>query len=213
MLDDRNNSPPVVPPDEWLNTATHTLGIVLALAGTVWMMINASSRTPGIAISCLAFCVSAILVFVFSTLSHAFSDPAKRTLMRAWDQGTIYLMISGTYTPFAWYFGGALKWPLLAFLWILAGYGLWSKVVARRRVNAVAVTTYILLGWLPAAALVMKVPPGCLLGMGAGGVLYSVGVIFLMNDHRAKYMHAVWHLVVIAAASCHYIIIMKYVVT
>ena len=151
------------------------------------------------------------MVFVFSTLSHSFSDPHKRTRMRAWDQGTIYLMISGTYTPFVWQFGGIIRTPLMIFLWFLALYGLWQKVVVRRRVNTMVVTTYLLLGWVPVIPLASQVPWGCLAGMALGGVIYSVGVYFLMFDHVGRFFHSVWHLAVIAAAVCHYLVIMHYV--
>ncbi len=166
----------------------------------------------GLVFCCIAYCLSVVLVFTFSTLSHSFSDPTLRTQMRAWDQGTIYLMISGTYTPFVWQYGGTLRTPLLIFLWVLAFYGLWQKVIVKRRVNTMVVTTYLLLGWVPPSLFSPQVPWGCFAGMALGGVIYSVGVFFLMFDHLGKFFHSVWHLAVIAAAVCHYLVILQYVV-
>lgn len=100
----------------------------------------------------------------------------------------------------------------MIFIWGLALYGLWQKVVVRRRVNTMVVTTYLLLGWVPAFPLAPQVPWGCLGGMALGGVIYSSGVYFLMFDHVARFFHSVWHLTVIAAAVCHYLVIVKYVV-
>ncbi len=65
--------------------------------------------------------------------------------------------------------------------------------------------------WLPALFLVGRVPGPVLIWMATGGVLYTVGVAVLINDHRIRYLHAVWHLLVMAAASCHYWAIYCYV--
>ncbi len=134
-----------------------------------------------------------------------------RNRMRAWDQGTIYGMIAGTYTPFVTAYGGALTVPLLIFLWVAAGVGFYSKVIAKHRVNSLATITYLLLGWLPAIPLSMAVPTGCLVMMALGGLSYSLGVIFLKYDNRVRYFHSVWHLMVIAAACVHYVGICQFV--
>lgn len=212
MHDNRLNLPPDIADDEWANTSSHLLGIVVAVVGTVWMLALLRDKPWGLTLSCLTYCASAILVFVFSTLSHACTEPGRRTRMRAWDQGSIYLMISGTYTPFVWQYGGSLRWALLVFLWGLALYGLWAKVVAKHRVNTVAFTTYLLLGWVPAIPLAPQVPLSCFGGMALGGLVYSLGVIFLKYDHMRRFFHAIWHMAVILAAACHYLVIVKYVV-
>lgn len=212
MHDDQLNAPPEPTVEEWANATTHGIGTAIALAGLVWMITMLEGKPLGMMLSCLVYCASVILVFVFSTLSHSFSDPHLRTRMRAWDQGTIYMMISGTYTPFVWQYGGWAQIPLMIFLWGVALFGLWQKVVVRRRVNAMVVTTYLLLGWVPTIPLLPQVPWGCLGGMALGGVIYSVGVYFLMFDHVGRFFHSVWHLAVIAAAVCHYLVIVQYVV-
>jgi len=212
MHDDKLNAPPEPTDEEWANAITHGIGIAIAIAGMVWMIIMLKGQPLGLIVSCVVYCSSVVLVFVFSTLSHMFNDPYVRTRMRAWDQGTIYMMISGTYTPFVWQYGGALRTPLLIFLWVLAFYGLWQKVVIKRQVNSMVVTTYLLLGWVPTIPLFPQVPWGCLGGMLLGGVIYSVGVYFLMFDHLGRFFHSIWHLAVITAAVCHYLIIMNYIV-
>ncbi len=212
MHDDHLNAPPEPTAEEWANATTHAIGILIALAGWVWMITMLDGKPLGLWISCMVYCASVLTVFTFSTFSHLFEEPSLRTRMRSWDQGTIYLMISGTYTPFVWQYGGWLRTPLMIFIWGLALYGLWQKVVVRRRVNTMVVTTYLLLGWVPAFPLALHVPWGCLVGMGLGGVIYSGGVYFLMFDHVGRFFHAVWHLAVIAAAVCHYLVIVHYIV-
>lgn len=210
--------PILVPPmtvapqkDEWANTLTHCLGVLLAALACGWMLWVTRDKPLGLQLSCLVYGLCATAMFFFSTMSHIYIEPERRNLMRAWDQGVIYLMIAGTYTPFIWHFGAEWKWPLLVFLWSLAIFGAWGKIVLRQRVNAVAVTTYLLLGWIPAVPLALKVPTGCLQGMILGGVVYSVGVAFLKLDFY-YFFHAVWHIAVIVAAACHYWCILYYVV-
>lgn len=195
--------------DEWANTLTHAIGCVVASAGWVAMAIMASDQPLGTAVACWVYSAAVFAVFFFSTLSHAVRHPAGRELMRAWDQGTIYLMIAGTYTPFLWTYA-LPQWRLviLACVWALAAVGFWSKVFARHRVNALASTTYLMLGWLPAVPMLNRIPDPmpleCLYGMLIGGLLYTIGVLFLTFDRRVRFFHAAWHLLVIAAAACHY---------
>ncbi len=212
MHDDQFNAPPEKADAEWANTATHLLGVLLSIAATIWMLQLVLAKSPGLILSCMAYMASVILVFIFSTLSHAFTEPNWRTRMRAWDQGTIYLMIAGTYTPFVWHFGHSLRSVLIVLIWLLAFYGLWCKVIFRKQVNAVTVTTYLLLGWGPAFPLAPQVPWDCFLGMALGGVIYSLGVLLLVNDHVQRFFHAGWHIAVIFAAACHYFVILKFIV-
>ena len=102
--------------------------------------------------------------------------------------------------------------PLLIAIWIAAFAGIAGKLLLRHRVNNVATVSYLLLGWLPAIPLYGQVPSGLGWGMLAGGVLYSLGVLVLLNDSRTKYLHVVWHLFVIFAAATHFLAISWYVV-
>lgn len=207
---DTRQPPPPPPPfddplgDEWANTLTHAVSCALAVLGWIAMAWLVRDRPVGLQTACLVYATSAVAVFFFSTLSHAARKPHWRERMRAWDQGVIYVMISGTYTPFAYAFGGSLQLPTLVFLWVVATIGFVSKVIVKHRVHAIGTASYLLLGWLPAMALGPQVTWGCLLGMAAGGVVYTVGVVFLVNDQRRKYMHAVWHLLVLTAAAIHF---------
>jgi hemolysin III len=125
----------------------------------------------------------------------------------------IYAMISGTYTPIAYYFAPPdIRLPLLCAIWIAAGLGFLGKVAFRHRVNSIGTITYLLLGWLPAIPLAGHVPTPLIWCMFVGGILYTIGVVFLVNDAKIKYLHALWHLSVISAAACHYFGILYYVV-
>ncbi len=200
---------------EWANAWTHGLAAAAGVVGAAAMIWHTERRPLGTTLSCLAFVIPAIAVFVASTLSHIYVNDTKLLKrFRAWDQGLIYAMISGTYTPLVYHFANsnARDWILIA-IWIAAAIGFYSKVFVKHRVNSIGTATYIALGWLPALALVGRIPGIVLAWISLGGVIYTVGaVVVLKNDHRVRYLHALWHLFVVAAAGCHYWAIFRYVV-
>lgn len=190
--------------DEKANTITHAIGVLLSLIALVVFWNLNREFELGMRLCCLAFTLAMIAVYSFSTLSHAIMAPGLRNRMRAWDQGMIYFLIVGTYSPFVWHATqGSFRSGLLIVVWGLAMLGFYSKVFAKHRVNSVATITYLALGWLPAIPLVRNTPGICLFWMIMGGVCYSVGVIFLKNSCRARYLHATWHVFVMLGSGCH----------
>lgn len=194
--------------DERANTFTHTLGFLLSIAAAIYLATHDSAGDVGMAAACTAFAVSMAAVYLFSTLSHAIYEPRLRHRMRAWDQGVIYALIAGTYTPFIWACS-PLGWrtQMLVAVWTAALLGFYSKVLAAHRINAISTLTYVLLGWLPAIPLVPRTPTVSLVWMVAGGVAYTAGIGFLTLDTRYRYFHAIWHLMVIAGSACHFVAI------
>ena len=188
---------------ELANSITHGAGVLASLVAG-GMLLQAAWGTP-LAAWCGVYSASLVLVYLFSTLSHAIREPAARQLWRALDQGTIYGLIAGTYTPFAaFYLPAPNVWLLLGVMWLAASVGFWSKVVAKHRVDTLATWSYISLGWIPALSFIGYVPLASFFWMALGGVAYTIGTVFLMQDHRHPYLHAVWHLFVIAASACHF---------
>ena len=156
--------------------------------------------------ACIVYGLSLSAMYLFSTLSHAVRDPKGRHRMRSLDQGVIYTLIAGTVTPFIW--SSMQGWPRIAmmtFVWVAAAAGFYSKVLAKHRVDNMTAVSYIIMGWLPATALFWSTSTICFLTMLLGGLIYTLGVLFLQNDHRAWYFHPVWHVMVILASASHYI--------
>lgn len=210
---DRHGEPPLQLDQEWANALTHGIATIGAAVIGSLMVIAAIPKGTGLAIACGAYVAAAIGTFLFSTLSHMIRRQPLLNTMRSWDQAMIYTMISGTYTPIAYRFASdATQVPLLAGLWIAAGAGFLHKIALRHRINSIGTYSYLLLGWLPAIPLAGRVPSPLVWSMVAGGVLYTVGVVFLINDSKLKYMHAGWHLSVMTAATVHYLGILFYVV-
>ncbi len=198
---------------EGINTLTHGAGFLLTIGATIYLATFAGTISTGLAASCLLYALTLMAVYAISTLSHAIQRPRAKFLLRAWDQGVIYLLIVGTYTPFVWTeLEGVGRWGMLVAMWGAAIAGFYSKVVRQYRVNDFSARTYILLGWLPAMVLVWTVSTECLLWMVAGGVSYTLGTLFLTLDRHVRYFHAVWHLFVILASACHYYAIVTLVI-
>jgi hemolysin III len=150
-----------------------------------------------------------------STLSHTARSPRWKSLFRRLDQGFIYLLIVATFTPFSLaYLRSGVGWALLAAMWAVALVGFAAKVFFAHRVEAVSVVSYVVLGWMPvlaAPAMIHVIPLGAFLWCLGGGLCYTLGTLFLINDERVRHFHAVWHVCVIAGSVCHFLGILMFV--
>ncbi len=201
---DHPPAPPIQPDQEWANALTHAVASVGWVLGGVWLTVQAAGTSTGLAIAVGVYVASAVGTFVASTCSHTFLIEPWLTRFRAIDQAMIYLMIVGTYTPIVAAFGRpSLQLFVMTTMWIAAVVGFVSKAVYLHRVNNIATWPYLALGWFPAVALIGTVPWGMVGYMFAGGVVYSLGVAVLVNDRAMKYLHVVWHLLVMTASVVH----------
>jgi hemolysin III len=202
--------------EELVNALTHGIGLALSLCGAMVMVANVLTHGDAWRLAgCSIYLASLVAVYTMSTLSHSFTRPQLRSLFRRLDQGFIYFLIVATYTPFSLaYLRTWPWWILLGAMWAVALWGFVSKVLFAHRVEAVSVWPCIVLGWLPAIAapsLMHMIPLAVLWWMLAGGVLYSLGTLFLLNDNRIRHFHAVWHLFVIAGSACHFLAILAFI--
>jgi hemolysin III len=199
--------------EESINAWTHGVGFLISIPCGVVLIQLAAEHQKRLLYACLIYSLSLTGLYLFSTLSHAVRYPKWRGRFRAWDQGLVYILIAGTFTPFIWcYMNGWSRFALLLFVWIAAVTGLCSKVLIKHRIDNITTVHCILLGWLPAMVLFGRVSSLCFATMAIGGVLYTIGTLFLMNDHRHRYFHAVWHLLVMLASACHYAAIAMFVI-
>jgi hemolysin III len=195
-------------PGERFNTITHLFGLVLALIGAI-VAVTLAARTGG-AMKIAAVSIYGgmlVVLYLSSTLYHSLRGKAKQ-LFHVFDHCSIYLLIAGTYTPFTLtVLRGRWGWWLFGIVWTLALLGVAKDVFLRGRYRAVSVVLYLLMGWMVVAAfepLQRALPSAGLVLLGAGGIAYTVGVVFFALSKRVVHTHGVWHLFVIAGSACHY---------
>jgi hemolysin III len=194
--------------DEFLNALTHGIGVALSLAGLAVLVVLASlHHNPLQIISYSIYGVTLVLLYGISTAYHGVRVPKTKHLLRILDHAAIYLLIAGTYTPFALIsLRGAWGWSLLAIIWALAASGVVFKVFFIGRFPRTSVVLYLGMGWLALVAvrqLFMHLPTLGLALVFAGGFCYSMGVLFFAFDHK-RFHHAIWHVFVLAGSVCHF---------
>ncbi|HMI58126.1 MAG TPA: hemolysin III family protein, partial [Gemmatimonadaceae bacterium] len=152
--------------------------------------------------------------YTASTLYHSFPPGRTKRVFRVLDHGAIYLLIAGTYTPFAL---GALRgpwgWSLLAVSWGLAVAGVIMKSTVGFRYEKLSTVIYVAMGWMAVVAikpLMEHVAPAGLVWLIVGGLCYTGGVVFYATDRRLWYGHAIWHLFVAAGSVCHFFAVLGY---
>ena len=204
------------PAEERVNGLTHGVAALVSLAGGVWLIAAAMRQADSLMVAgCAAYCATLTAVLTMSTLSHVVGPPRLRQVFRVLDQAAIYLLTAGSFTPYFIRFLLPHGWGwLLVALWGIALVGALDKLRGNR-VNSVSIVWYLLLGWSPVLAakpLLSGMPPGCLALVISAGTCYMLGVAFLVWDERCRFLHAVWHLLVVAASACTYAGIALYVV-
>ncbi|MEZ6056167.1 MAG: hemolysin III family protein [Planctomycetaceae bacterium] len=199
---------------ERLNQWTHGCGFLLSLIGG-WVLVQQAIATGGLQriVGCSIYAVSLILLYLASTLSHSFSDPVLRGRFRLLDQICIFLLAAGSYTPLGLvYLSSDARVLILVVMWVLAGCGIVERLYTGH--ERIRVPFYLMIGWVPVFVLgaisTLGGTPAVALVI-AGGLCYSLGALFLVNDHRHPCLHAIWHLMTMTASTCHYLFILLYV--
>lgn len=194
--------------EEWLNSLSHGLGVILSVIGTITLIVAASRMgDTWKIISFSIFGATLVLLYLASALYHISRHRGLRAVFQALDHCAIFLLIAGTYTPFLLVnMRGPVGWTLFAIIWSLAFTGMVLKLVFRNRFELVRVGVYLAMGWLIVFAssdLAASLGNTAFYLTIVGGVVYTVGVGFYLAD-RIPYMHAVWHLFVIGGSALHF---------
>ncbi len=198
--------------EELANTASHGVGVLLALAALPVLAADGATRSGDRHLGVWVFAATMLLVYAASSLYHAApaGHPTKGLLKRL-DHAAIYLFMAGTFTPFA--LGHALGAPLLALVWAVAAVGIALKLGGYLRHRALSTALYLAFGWLVIGAalpLLTSLGRDGVLWLLAGGIAYCAGVLFFMLDQRLRFGHLVWHLFVLVGSSCHFVAVLKH---
>jgi len=201
--------------EELANRWTHGIGAVVSTIGVVALIVLAAGQHDSYRmVSACIYGASLIIFYCISTAYHSVRKPYVRYVFRILDHVGIYLMIAGSYTPFALVtLRGPWGWSLLGTVWGLGAFGAGMKISTTHRLPKIGPLLYIALGWSVVVAwkpLSAALATNGLLLLFAGGAAYTVGVIFFLWD-RLPYNHAIWHLFVLTGSACHFGAIYYYV--
>ena len=203
-------------PGERFNAWTHLFGALLALAGAVWLIvIAAASGDPLKTVSVTVYGLTLVTLYSISTVYHSVRGRVKRVL-RKLDHLSIYLLIAGSYTPFCLItLRGPWGWSLFGIIWSLAAIGMLQEIKPRSEARVMSLVIYAVMGWIVLVAirpLLENLGTAGFVWLAAGGVFYTVGIVFFAFDERFRHWHGIWHLFVIAGSLMHFIAILFYVV-
>jgi hemolysin III len=204
------------PHEEWLHAVSHGLGFVAAAIGLVVLLGAVAERGTVLDVLGVAiFGITLTLLYAVSTLYHGFPASSSKDVLRKLDYIAIYLLISGTYTPFiliklqtSW------GWTLLGLIWGLALLGIALELVRDSPTRRTSLALYLGMGWLSVFALpplIEVLEPAGIALLILGGLAYTVGVIFYAW-RRLPYNHAVWHGFVLAGSALHFAAVIGYVI-
>ncbi len=194
--------------EDRLHAAIHGAGLLVGLVAVPWLVLAAAGsgnllRVLGVA----AFGISALLVLSTSTIYHSSFDPVVRLRWRQLDHAAIYLLIAGSYTPFAiGVLRGAWGWSLFAVVWGVALLGIATKLRVGFKYTRLSTAYYLVMGWAGIVAikpLMAALSTESLAWIAAGGLFYTLGVPFYLWKTR-RYTHVVWHVSVLAGICCHF---------
>lgn len=199
---------PATKSEEVVNILTHGIGIGLAIAALTLLVVFAVlAGNVWAIVSCAIFGVTMITLYFGSTMCHAMIGQKSECFFEVWDSVAIYALIAGTYTPFLLVnLRGPLGWTVFGILWAIVIFGSFMKIRNPKQQPRWMVALYVAMGWtllfiLP--AMIRNIPVRGLWFILAGGLSYTIGVIFYLW-RRMKFSHAVWHLFVIAGSVCFF---------
>jgi hemolysin III len=202
------------PGEEIANSVSHGVGLLAAVAAAPVLIVDAVQRGGATAVLGASVFASTVgLLYLASVVYHALPPNRAKRVFQVLDQGAIFLLIAGTYTPFTLgVLHGAWGWSLLGLVWSLALVGVVLKAISGVRYPKFSMSLYLAMGWVALIAvkpLWLLMPAEGLFWLLSGGIAYTVGVAFFAAE-RVRYSHFVWHLFVLAGTACHFVAVLLY---
>ena len=200
--------------EEIANSVSSAVGLLAAIAGIPLLVGSAIQRRNEFSlVGTIIFAVAMLSLYLVSTIYHAVPEGRIKRFFHLLDHSAIYVLIAGTYTPFAL---GAMRgrwgWTLFGVVWSLAILGIILKAFGGLKHQRLSIFTYLGMGWMALFAIRLfwlHVQFAGLLWILAGGIAYTSGVLFYAAK-RLPYNHLVWHLFVIAGTACHFCAVLWY---
>jgi hemolysin III len=205
---------PQSPGEEIANSVSAGLCLLGTIAGMPFLFRSAVQRGDLLTLAgAVTFAASTVALYLASTVYHALPQSRIKQLFLRFDHSAIFILIAGTYTPFTF---GALRggwgWTLFGLVWALAIFGIALTLFGELQTRWFATWLYLGLGWIGMFAIRLfwqRIPLEGLLWIAAGGLSYTLGVIFFVAE-RLRYSHFIWHLFVAAGTACHFWAVLRY---
>lgn len=192
--------------EEIFNSVTHGVGVLIAIAFMVLLIIK-SQGNPPLIIANIIYGVSLMLMFLFSTLYHAITNTKAKQVLRYFDHSAIFICIAGTFTPIiVRVLQGAQRVGFLVAVWLIALVGIILKITIFRKnlqekYKKQSLILYVVMGWMSVLLMKKVIQISGMLSfifILSGGILYSIGVYFYAK--KRKYFHSIWHIFIILAS-------------
>lgn len=201
---------------EKFNSITHLIGFLLSVAAICVLVVMASIKgDPWKIVSFSIYGTTLVLLYATSFVYHSIKG-RRKMLMQKLDHLSIYLLIAGSYTPFTLVsLRGSWGWTIFGIVWGLAIFGMIQDILVKSEKRILSLIIYVLMGWIIIIAikpLLFSLPIGGVIWLTIGGLFYTGGVYFFMNDERVRHYHGIWHLFVLAGSICHFFTFVFYVV-
>lgn len=201
--------------EEIFNSTSHAIGAILsilALIIMIWLSVS-TKNTVGV-ISSIVFGFTLILLYTSSTLYHALTNKTAKKVFQIFDHCSIYLLIAGSYTPFAlMVIGGSKGWIIFGIIWLCAVLGIILNSINLKKFQLFSIVLYVGMGWTAIfyiKDIFASLDLGGIILLAVGGVLYTLGIIFYLVK-KIKYFHSIWHLFVLAGSMCHVLCVILFV--
>lgn len=199
--------------EEIANAVSHGLGALFGLIALILMLVK--STTLNEVFGSLVFGLSIVVLYLMSTLYHAFKNRSSvKSLFKKFDHISIYVLIGGTFAPiFIIVVDKPMGWYFLIGQWLLIALGIIFKAIKINRFKIQHLMLYLLLGWsgLTLVGQLFAHSEMAFYYILAGGIAYTVGVIFYVLSRIVKYSHFVWHIFVFLGTFLHFIAIYVYI--
>ena len=198
------------------NSITHGVGFVLSVVALILMVIYASYNSDAWSIVGVSiFGATLILLYMSSTLYHAFPRGKVKQIFKTLDQSFIYLLIAGTYTPVLLItLRTTLGWTVFGLVWGMAIGGIAHKIFFSDKLKTLSIVSYVTMGWLSLIvfkSLLNVAPVELVVWLLIGGGFYTGGLVFYKWE-RLPFNHAIWHLFVLGGSFSHFMGIYLYLV-
>lgn len=202
--------------EERWNIISHGLGLVLSFVALIMLLQKALEYDDILLlISFLVFGFGLILLYAASTFYHSARNPVWRYRLKIFDHVAIFILIAGTYTPFALItLKGTVGWIIFGIAWGIALAGTILKLFYTGRYKTLSTILYVGMGWIIIAAikpLIDNLSSGGLWWLFSGGIFYTLGAI-LYSISKLQYNHALFHLFVLLGSFSHFMAIYEHVV-